>query len=226
MENLENKVAHLDYYSNDTLAKDNYRVAPVNSAAYTRPPRIILVKLEMARKDVCKLLEENEQLSDDMDISIEVEHISDLRYKGKIVFREEEIQEEEIIEESEAETSQYVTVDEIAETEEHTPTAHGDQLDETLLEISVEEKTAIEVVNVKEPLSKFWTEEELTKIQTKPSTVMGSLVDAQGPFFIVKLDDDILGEKELYLNPFNIKEYEPTEEVMQGEFWDIYCILG
>ena len=211
----------MDYYSNDTLAKDNYRVAPVNSAAYTRPPRIILVKLEMGRKDVCKLLEENEQLSDDMDISIEVEHISDLRYKGKIVFREEEI-----IEESEAETSQYVTVDEIAETEEHTPTAHGDQLDETLLEISVEEKTAIEVVNVKEPLSKFWTEEELTKIQTKPSTVMGSLVDAQGPLFIVKLDDDILGEKELYLNPFNMKEYEPTEKDMQGEFSDFNCILG
>ena len=94
IKDLKYKVAHLDYYSNDKLTADNFRVAPENSAAYTRPPRIILVELEMSRKDVRKLLEENEQYSDDMEISIEVEHVSDLRYKGKIVPHEDESEAE------------------------------------------------------------------------------------------------------------------------------------
>ena len=79
----------------------------------------------------------------------------------------------------------------------------------TVMQNLVEISPSVEV----QETSKFWTEDEIAKISNKPSTFMGTLVDVQGPLFIVKLDEcHILGGKELFINPFHIEEYEPTEE--------------
>ena len=76
-------VAHLDYYSKDKVRIGNFRVAPDDSVACTRKPRIILVKFQMNMKDMRQHLKDFENEEQESYVTVAVSHVRDILYDGK-----------------------------------------------------------------------------------------------------------------------------------------------
>ena len=79
------EVAHLDYYSKDKVKFKNFRVAPDNSVACTREPRIILVKFQMSMKDMKQHLKDCENEDHESYVTVAVNQVRDILYEGKVL---------------------------------------------------------------------------------------------------------------------------------------------
>ena len=110
---------------------------------------------------------------------------------------------EEPTEDKEEETTEVVEAEK--QFEDVPVTDHGDQKsNETIFKV---------------PESKYWTEEELQAIGGKSTDLTGTLVDAIGPLFVMKIDESFtqLSPKLLIVNPFHIDELKPACKSLQDE---------
>ena len=138
-------------------------------------------------------------------------------------------QEPELVfEMSDDDSDNFITVDEPTEDkeEETIEVAESEKQFEDVPVTDHGDQKSNETI-VKSPESKYWTEEELEAIGGKSTWLNGTLVDAMGPLFVIKLDESFtqLCPKLLIVNPFHIEGLKPACKSLQDEDAEILALM-